>query len=67
KQKQQGGLGADGLASMLGQERQRVEQAAPGAGSLLTSVLDSDGDGQIGDDLAKIGGNLLGSFLSGRR
>ncbi|MEO1369184.1 MAG: DUF937 domain-containing protein [Acidobacteriota bacterium] len=67
KQKQQGGLGADGLASMLGQERQRVEQAAPGAGSLLTSVLDSDGDGQIGDDLAKIGSNLLGSFLSGRR
>ena len=67
KQKQQNDLGADGLAEMLGQDRRRVETAAPGAGSLLSSVLDQDGDGQIGDDLAKIGGSLLSGFLSGRR
>ncbi|MEM6795085.1 MAG: DUF937 domain-containing protein [Acidobacteriota bacterium] len=67
KQKQQSGLGAGDLAAMLGQERQRVEQSSSGAGSLLSQVLDRDGDGDISDDLAKIGGNLLGSFLSGRR
>lgn len=55
-----GGMDAGGLSQMLGQERQRSQQRAPG-GDLLTNLLDQDGDGQLGlGDLLKIGGSLLG-------
>lgn len=48
------------LGDVLGQERQRIQQDS-GAGGLLGSVLDQDGDGQLGlGDLLKIGGGLLG-------
>lgn len=48
------------LGDVLGQEHQRIQQQ-PGAGGLLGSVLDQDGDGQLGlGDLLKIGGDLLG-------
>ncbi|MEM8931488.1 MAG: DUF937 domain-containing protein [Acidobacteriota bacterium] len=67
KQKRQGGLDGGGLASILAGDRQRVEQSQPGAGGLLAAVIDQDGDGDIGDDLAKIGGSLLGGLLGGRR
>ncbi|MEG2804762.1 DUF937 domain-containing protein [Stenotrophomonas sp.] len=44
------------LSQALGQEAQ-----AAGNGGLLTSVLDQDGDGQLGiGDLLKLGGGLLG-------
>ncbi len=61
-QKQQN-LDAGGLASMLNQERARVERDTPGMqeGGLL-SMLDLDNDGDISDDVAKIGG-MLGSFF----
>ena len=67
KQKQKGGLDAGDLAGMLAGDRRRVEQAQPQAGSLLQSVLDRDGDGNIADDIAEIGGGLLSSFLKNRR
>ncbi|HAJ13088.1 MAG: DUF937 domain-containing protein [Hydrogenophaga sp.] len=55
-----GGLDASGLGSALGQERQRVQQRGGAAGDLLGSLLDQDGDGQVGlSDLLKIGGSLL--------
>ncbi len=45
------------LSQVLGQEA----QAASGNGGLLTSVLDQDGDGQLGvGDLLKLGGGLFG-------
>jgi hypothetical protein len=48
------------LGDVLGQERQRIQQDSS-AGGLLGSVLDQDGDGQLGlGDLLKIGGGLLG-------
>lgn len=48
------------LGSVLGQERERIQQDS-GAGGLLGAVLDQDGDGQLGlGDLLKIGGGLLG-------
>jgi hypothetical protein len=34
---------------------------------LVGQLLDSDGDGQVADDLAKIGVGLLGKFLGGKR
>lgn len=55
------GMDAGGLGQMLGQERASAQrQGAPG-GDLLGSLLDQDGDGQVGlGDLLKIGGSLLG-------
>ncbi|MFD0322921.1 MULTISPECIES: DUF937 domain-containing protein [Lysobacter] len=48
------------LGDVLGQEHQRIQQQGS-AGGLLSSVLDQDGDGQLGlGDLLKIGGGLLG-------
>lgn len=67
KQKQSGGLDAGALAGMLAGDRQRVERAQPQAGSFLQSVIDRDGDGNIADDIAEIGGGLLSSFLKNRR
>ena len=56
-----GGMDAGGLGQMLGQERaSALRQGAPG-GDLLSSLLDQDGDGQLGlGDLLKLGGSLLG-------
>lgn len=61
--KKQQNLDAGGLASMLNQERARVERDSPGMqeGGLL-GMLDMDNDGDISDDVAKLGG-MLGSFF----
>jgi hypothetical protein len=55
------GIDAGGLGQMLGQERaQAAGSGAPGA-DLLGSLLDQDGDGQLGlGDLLKVGTSLLG-------
>ncbi|MGD9774998.1 DUF937 domain-containing protein [Diaphorobacter sp.] len=56
-----GGMDAGGLGQMLGQEREAVRSQGLPGGDLLGSLLDQDGDGQVGlGDLLKIGGNLLG-------
>ncbi|PZU27618.1 MAG: calcium-binding protein [Stenotrophomonas sp.] len=52
----------NGLAQILGQEKQQVTQAGGIGGGLLGSVLDQDGDGQFGvSDLIRLGSGLLGS------
>ena len=59
-----GGMNAGGLGQVLGQEKERVQQQGGLGGGLLGSLLDQDGDGQVGlSDLLKLGG----SFLGGRR
>jgi hypothetical protein len=46
---------------VLGQERARVQQQGGLGGGLLGSLLDQDGDGEVGlGDLLKMGGSLLG-------
>lgn len=61
---QSGGLDAGGLGQALGQERERAQAHGGLGGGLLGSLLDQDGDGQVGiGDLFKIGG----AFLGGRR
>lgn len=56
-----GGMDAGGLGQMLGQERARAQGAGMPGGDLLGSLLDQDGDGQLGlGDLVKIGAGLLG-------
>ena len=57
------GLDAGGLGRVLQQERAQTQQQGGLGGSLLTSMLDQDGDGQLGaGDLFK----LAGSFLNKR-
>ncbi|MCD9028358.1 DUF937 domain-containing protein [Luteimonas sp. BDR2-5] len=54
-----GDAGAADLGAALGQETRAAQQA--GVGGLLGSILDQDGDGQLGiGDLLKVGGSLLG-------
>ncbi len=57
------GLDAGGLGQVLQQERAQTQQQGGLGGSLLSSMLDQDGDGQLGaGDLFK----LAGSFLNKR-
>ncbi len=58
---QQEAASAQALGGILGQEQAQVRQAGGIGGGLLGTVLDQDGDGQLGlGDLLKIGGGLLG-------
>ena len=58
---QAGGMDAGGLGAVLGREQAQVRQQGGVGGDLLGSLLDQDGDGQVGlSDLLKIGGGLLG-------
>ncbi|MFK7987419.1 MAG: DUF937 domain-containing protein [Sandaracinaceae bacterium] len=65
KAKQSQGLDAGGLADMLGNESQQMGGGpGRGAGGLLGSLLDSDNDGSIADDIASMAGKqLLGSLF----
>ena len=61
---QSGGMDAGSLGQTLGQERARVQNQGGLGGGLLGSLLDQDGDGQVGlSDLMKLGS----TFLGGRR
>lgn len=60
------GLDIGGLTDLLGGERKAAQKKAPGAVDLIGSLLDSDGDGQVADDLAKLGGSLLGGLFGGK-
>ena len=56
-----GNMNAGGLGQALGQERQRAQQQGGIGGGLLGSLLDQDGDGEVGlSDLVKMSGRLLG-------
>ena len=57
------GLDASGTAAMIQQERRVAQKQAPQAMDILGSLLDADGDGDVMDDVAKLGSSLLGSFL----
>lgn len=58
---QAGGMDAGALERTLDGERAQAEQRGGIGGGLLGSLLDQDGDGQVGlGDLVKIGGALFG-------
>lgn len=63
KLQQQHNFSANDLSTALSHERHRAVQAQPHAMSALESLLDSNDDGQVIDDVVKIGSSLLGSFL----
>ena len=54
------------LGGMLQEEQQEVARRAPAAGG-LGGLLDSDNDGQIMDDLARMAPGMLGGLFGGRR
>jgi len=62
RMKQQKGLGASQLPGALQQSANQMEKEVPGAGS-FASILDSNNDGQIADDIARLGSTVLGGFL----
>ncbi|MDH3495935.1 MAG: DUF937 domain-containing protein [Gemmatimonadota bacterium] len=64
RQQRQQGLDTAALAQMLQGERQQAANA-PGL-SGLAGLLDADKDGQIVDDLAKLGGKMLGGLFGKR-
>lgn len=67
KSRQQRGFGFGDLAGVLQGETQRAQaQAPPGLGD-LGNILDMDGDGNPMDDIARMGGDLLGGLFGGRR
>ncbi len=57
KQKQQQGLDAGGLQSMLGQQQQQIQQSPQGG--FLSNMLDSDHDGSMTDDIASMAMNYM--------
>jgi len=60
KLKQQNGLGPDGLAKVLGGERDALNTAAPGVMGMVTNLLDRNHDGSALDDVGKMLGGLFG-------
>lgn len=63
KMQRQQNFDAAGLSDALTRERRRMVQDQPHAMSALESLLDSNHDGQVADDVVKIGASLLDSFL----
>ncbi|MFQ5351250.1 MAG: hypothetical protein ACE5EG_12485, partial [Thermoanaerobaculia bacterium] len=59
-------LNPSDLGGLLRQEHRSAARQAPDLG-MLGSLLDADGDGDIKDDVAKLGGSLLKGFLGKRR
>ena len=44
-------------------ERNRAEETVPGSIGLFEELLDADHDGEIGDDVTRLGAQLLGSLF----
>ena len=55
---QQTGFDSSSLAQYLGEQQQQAA-AAPGMMSVLSSMLDSNQDGSVTDDLSRIAGNFF--------
>lgn len=59
-------LDAEGVSGYLTKERERAQEREPDAMAVLGNLLDSDKDGEVIDDVVKLGGGLLGSLFSKR-
>jgi len=65
--KRQQRLGPSDLGQMLGRERQRMASEDAGVMGMISGLLDRDGDGSVGDDVARMGAGLLGKFFGSGR
>jgi hypothetical protein len=59
REQRQNGLDADGLSQYLGAQQQEAQSANPDLMGSLTSMLDSNKDGNVVDDLSRIAGNFF--------
>ena len=59
REQQQNGLDAQGLSQYLGAQQQQVQAADPSLMGTLNSMLDSNRDGSVSDDLSRIAGNFF--------
>lgn len=59
RQQQENGLNPQGLSQYLGDQQQQVQNADPGLMGALNSMLDSNRDGSVADDLSRIAGNFF--------
>lgn len=66
KLSRQKGLDAGGVSGYLTGERERAQQSLPDGMAVLGKLLDSNNDGEVIDDIVKLGNGLLGSFLAKR-
>jgi hypothetical protein len=58
REQQQNGLDANGLSQFLAQQQQ-AQPADPGLMGSISSMLDSNRDGSVTDDLSRIAGNFF--------
>jgi hypothetical protein len=65
RMKRQQNVGAEQLPEVLGNANLEMARQSPGIGD-LSRILDSNDDGQIADDVARIGSSLLGGLLGQR-
>jgi hypothetical protein len=65
RMKKDDGVGAQQLPEVLGQANAEVAQNAP-ATTGLGGILDQNHDGNIADDIARIGGSMLGGLFGKR-
>lgn len=63
RMKKTNGLDANRLPEVLQESRQQGEKEVPGLGGFL----DANHDGNIGDDLLRMGGSALGGMFGGKR
>ena len=59
KTQQQEGLDASGLSNLLNNQQQQAQDNAPGAMSILNSILDQNKDGSSMDDLKRMAGGFF--------
>lgn len=59
KTQQQNGLDASGLSDLLNNQRQEAQANAPGAMSMLNSLLDQNKDGSSMDDLQRMAASFF--------
>ena len=63
RMKQKNGLDASQLPDVLQKSATQIQKETPGAGG-LASMLDSNNDGSIADDVARLGTSVLGGFFN---
>src|SRR6185295_19350027 len=59
REQQQNGLDANGLSQYLDQQQQQAQGANPDLMGTLSSMLDSNKDGSVTDDLSRIAGSFF--------